>query len=529
MSLIEVEDDKELTEEFDHIEDYIDDEDKEYRKRQIAGWLMSIGIHSVLLLIMSCIIFMRPLEVEEPPIRITTIEPPEMVEDPDDPVELEPVEVHIEIESEVESEVVADLDIVVEDVVMTEDNTEETADVKGREEAVSDSEMGSVAFMNAIGAGGGAKGAFGRITGGDKRKLTDGYGPNARRVQEAIDLTLMWLRKHQSENGMWDSDEYFANCKDDMQCERGNDVKGADEALTGYALLCFLGAGYDHRTPSKYKETVQKGIDWILENQKANGLIGSRNYEHAVSTMALVEAFAMTNDPKLKDPAQKGIDILLDRQAKTDNYPLGWNYVNGTLTRHDSSVSGWCVMALKSAKTAGLNVGDGIIGSKEWVEGAWKAANTKWEELDPYGESKFPYTWNSTTDEIKRDNISFVGALCSVFLSSRGDMCNTMMNDATKRYFDTGLYKKNSYSLYYSSLASFMVGGDNWKNKWGHPETGYIKWLLGGLVKDNTCYRGTWHHDPENWHGSETSPVLLHCYKTLALQVAIRYERIRKR
>ena len=529
MSLIEVENHTELTEEFDNIDNYIEEEDSEFKKRGALSWGMSIAIHAALLLVMSCIIFMKPIQEEEPPIRIANIPPPTIIDDSTDPVELEPVEVDVNIEVEIESEVVTNLEIVVEEITTEEPEESEVPDAKGREDAISDSEMGSIAFMNAIGAGGGAKGAFGRIAGGDKKKLATGYGPNARRVKDAIDLTLMWLKKHQSENGQWDSDEYFVNCKEDVKCERGNDVNGADEALTGYSLLCFLGAGYDHKTPSRYKDTVQKGIDWILATQKADGLVGSRNYEHSVCTMALVEAFAMTNDMRLKGPAQLGINVILERQAKTGDYPLGWNYVSGNLARHDSSVSGWAVMALKSASASGLNVGDGIVGSKAWLEGAWKATNPKWEELDPYGESKFPYTWNSVTGEIKRDNLSFVGALCSVFLSSKGDMCNTMMNDATKRYFDTGAYKTNSYCLYYASLSAFMVGGDNWKNKWGHPNTGYVTWLLDGIVKDNTCFRGTWHHDKETWHGSETSPVLLHCYKTLALQVAIRYERIMKK
>ena len=78
-----------------------------------------------------------------------------------------------------------------------------------------------------------------------------------------------------------------------------------------------------------------------------------RNYEQGV-TMALAEAYAMSEDSRLRAPLQKALQVLQDRQAPSG----GWNYTSANEGRHDSSVTGWCLMALKSAKAADMPVGD---------------------------------------------------------------------------------------------------------------------------------------------------------------------------
>lgn len=311
-------------------------------------------------------------------------------------------------------------------------------------------------------------------------------------------------------------------------CQPGKNVNGADEALSGYALMCFLGAGYDHRVMSKYRRTVKKGVEWLLTQQNAEGVFGNRNYEHPIATMALAEAYAMSNDQSLREPVQRAVNVILARQVKSDgdeNYGgLGWDYVSPKITRMDSSVSGWNVMALKSAKAAGIDIQNGLEGSKKWLVGAWEAANPGWGNLDPYGTSVFPYTWNGASGETKKDHLSFVGSLCAVFLGFRsGDVIiDTMANDMDQRWFDTGKYKNNSYCLYYASLAAFQSGGVHWTEKWGHEKNGYVPWLIQTQMTEG-CQDGTWPHENENWHGWDTSPVLTHVYKTLALEVAFRY------
>lgn len=537
MAITEAETSEELRQEFDELEEQIKRDEQE-RKGAAAGWLFSICVHGVVVLLLSAIIFAQNFTKEPPPIRIVMMEtPPPPPKPPVDRDIVENNQVVIETE-EVTSEVtiVSDIDLPVEEITTEEPNPSEMNEARGREDAMSDSEMGQQGAFSAIGPGGGAKGAFGRVTGGDRRSIGRAFGPNARGVITTMDAALMWLVRHQSPNGQWDSDGYWSNCEDIPKMEPGKQVNGADEALTGYALLCFLGAGYDHKTPNKYRRTVQRGIEWILSIQQQDGVIGRRNYEHPVATMALAEAYAMTNDPALREPTQRAVNIILQRQVQdTSSYPLGWDYVEPKLSRMDSSVTGWNVMALKSAKAGGLDIGQGLEGSRRWLEGAWKAANPNWERLsDPYNDKTiFPYTWNGENNSTNKDHLSFVGVMCSVFLGeNQGSiMMESMANDMTDRWFNGNKYRQNSYALYYASLGAFQVGGKHWEQTWGHPQNGYAPWLIETNIKDENagCRRGTWNHAQEGWHGSDTSPVLLHTYKLLALEVAIRYESIIKR
>jgi hypothetical protein len=47
--------------------------------------------------------------------------------------------------------------------------------------------------------------------------------------------------------------------------------------------------------------------------------------------------------------------------------------------------------------------------------------------------------------------------------------------------------------------------------------------------KDGVCLSGTWKFEKQNFHGSDSSQVLLHCYALLAQEVVVRYKQIRKK
>ena len=85
-----------------------------------------------------------------------------------------------------------------------------------------------------------------------------------------------------------------------MHCPAGETCAGecayweADTALTGLALLTYLGAGYTHND-GRYSEVVGNGLDFLLAQQKPDGDLrgGSQvvgMYCHAMATLALCEA-----------------------------------------------------------------------------------------------------------------------------------------------------------------------------------------------------------------------------------------------
>ena len=536
MSIINSKTEEELNQEFQEIDRMMEEEDRNYRNKTILSWVTSAAMHLTVLLLIGTIAFtMVEPEQEIPPTRIVSIPIPPMKTPEEKPKDRELIEKMVIMESET----VIDAPInpitaleEIDEIASSEDDTETPTEMrKGREEAKADSEWGGNAFVGVIGVGGPAGGMFGSRTGGGKVRARAKMGPSGKSADGATEAGLRWLKKHQSPNGQWSATRYFANCTDANKCEPGADAVGnEDAAMTGYAVLCFLGQGYDHKTPNKFRPVVKKGLEYIISIQKPDGLIGERNYEHPVAAMALVEAYGMSSDPELRKPAQLAVDMILARQSyEKENDPysgLLWDYTKPNANRNDISCSGWAIMCLKSAFGAGLNVKDSITGAKKSIERVWKAANPDWvKKLDPYKDTTiFPYTWNANTNVTEKDHLSFVGATCAVFLGHRaGDiMLETLTNDMVERWIKNGKYKTNNYSVYYSSMVLFQMGGDRWKLALDT----LIPYAIQTQRKTEDCYDGSWDYSDQTWHGADTGRVLSTCYNILNLQVAYRYAQV---
>ncbi|TVR10298.1 MAG: hypothetical protein EA401_12305 [Planctomycetota bacterium] len=512
-----------------------DDGDRE-AVAAVSGWGISLALHAIIFLLLAFVIIAGRLIDEPIPVRPAIIEPP-----PPPPVEQEKerelteVDVTIVAEVEVETPIVTQLDVEVEELETEDNEISEVAEARGREEAVSSSETGGSGAFMTIGASGGASGAFGNRQGGGKRRALGAFG-GSRASEAAVDAALRWFARHQSPNGMWDVTGYPDNCTlPGPKCEPGTDRTGpdGDAAATGYAVLAFLGAGYDHRTPNQFRRTVQQGLDWLVANQLQSGGWGrDRNYENGICAMAVAEAFAMTNDPALREPAQRAIDHLLARQIDAGgNYGgLGWDYTTSN-NRNDSSVSGWVIMALKSAEAGGLDIGSGMEGAREYLRRAWNATNNNGRDIaDMYTDrSGFPYTWNSQTDAINRPDRTAIGLCIGVFLGKgQGNvMMETMANDVMHRAFvsrdpryQVQSWPVDTYYLYYNTLGMFQVGGERWQ-QWN----GAVRDLLvENQRRSDDCFDGSWDFEGTMFHGHRIGRLVSTAYCALSLQVYYRYQ-----
>ncbi len=145
----------------------------------------------------------------------------------------------------------------------------------------------------------------------------------------AVERALDWLSRHQDPDGRWDAgtarydDGTPAKGEHDftVHCPAGEVCFGecayweADTALTGLALLTYLGAGYSH-TQGRYVETVGKGLNFLLAEQKSDGDLRGRSqvvgmYCHTMATLALCESYALTGDNRLRDAATRAIAFLV--------------------------------------------------------------------------------------------------------------------------------------------------------------------------------------------------------------------------
>ena len=514
----------------------------------IISWMVSGAIHATVIMLAGTIYYLTmESEQEIPPVRMSSVPPPpeKMIDTPKMEREILDPKVALDIESKSDNP----SPITTLDLPDAESISEEESDTpvsKGREEAVADTEMGNQGAFMAIGAGGGGAGMFGSRSGGGRKRAV-GRGGGSKGSESAVEAALRWFKKHQSPNGMWDAEGYFQNCSEDNQCEPGSlagyGPESVNTAMTGYALLCFLGAGYDHRTPNKYKSVIRKGLDYLLSVQSLDGLLGKLNYEHAVATMALAESYAMTNDPDLRRPSQRAVDVLVARQNKdkVGELGLGWGY-NNPGDRNDASATGWCVMALKSAHAAGLSVGNAMTGARSFLERSWRDTNTNKEwcknysSLDPYRDiSRYPYVWKTTTGDIEisswnngkpnvaAQDLASVGMALAVFLGHKsGDLMLETLANYVMKYQITTAYPTNTYYMYYATLGMFQIGGEKWK-AWNST----VRDMLVNAQRNGVgCFDGSWDWQGTVFHGHSVGRVLSTAYNTLCLEVYYRYEQV---
>lgn len=343
---------------------------------------------------------------------------------------------------------------------------------------------GTPALMGVGNKGGtGGGGRFGTRFGGGKRNLVARSG-GSRKTESAVDWALKWLAEHQEADGRWDCAKYGG--------------KNFDPSITAMATLAFLGAGNSTKF-GKYKSNVQKAVYWLKSKQDANGCIGAHRYEGGITLMAMAEAYGMSNDNELKAVAQRCVDWAAKSQCPSG----GWDYQPNS-QRVDTSVTGWWVMGLKSAKVAGLEVPYDIF--EKALKYIDKATGIKGDE--GYGGASVSYATEAapTVDQVKTGGgstrMTTVALTCLQFLGrERGDpkvlaCANQTLKDGTPTANEFDFYR-----WYYATLGLFQMGvkSDSWKT-WNEPlKTS----LLSTQVKDGTFKenKGSWNPDAEASHG----------------------------
>ena len=150
-----------------------------------------------------------------------------------------------------------------------------------------------------------------------RAKLVRREGGTAK-SEKSVEDGIEWLVRHQRADGSW-ALNYHEQCQGNV-CSF-NPVMESNTAATGLALLPLLGSGYIHTVKSRHQESVRRGISWLVDHQQDDGnlFIGPPGmawmYSHAIGTMALCEAYGLSQDPRLKQPAQVPSDSSSTRRT----------------------------------------------------------------------------------------------------------------------------------------------------------------------------------------------------------------------
>ena len=320
-------------------------------------------------------------------------------------------------------------------------------------------------------------------------------------TEAAIHRGLEFLARNQKPDGSW------ALAGFDPGHPLSKRQLNSDTAATGLVLLAFQGGGYNHRE-YRYAGQLKQAIDWLVKHQAPDGGLyvesdkrsdeACRMYSHGIATLALTEAYGMTQDPALKGPAQKAIDYLATTQHSSKG---GWRYFGSPKKRStDTSVSGWMMMAIQSAQLADLR-----------VDPRMKQRLTQWLNIaaDPNNPSTFrynPYAVNSQgvsrVQGIKASpSMTSVGLLMRIYSGwDKNDMrllqgtnyllMQQLPNMTTRKTRDT-------YYWYYATQVLKHVGGEQW-NQWNNT----LRPMLINTQERKGDQAGSWHPYepvPDRW------------------------------
>ena len=142
-----------------------------------------------------------------------------------------------------------------------------------------------------------------------------------------------------------------------MQSSDGSWYNGSSTTATALSAMVNLGAGYDHKTPNKYRGVVRDALSWLGDQTPSTLDLPSL----ALATCALAEAYAMTADPQLKPTCDA---FVADLRQRFPRELAGWCARDGALAGPE--VVALVVSAFKSSLAGGLDIGDSLTVLREF-------------------------------------------------------------------------------------------------------------------------------------------------------------------
>ena len=283
-----------------------------------------------------------------------------------------------------------------------------------------------------------------------RARLVHARGGNAA-SERAVSRGLRWLMAHQLNDGGWRFNlELCPDCRG--ACRNSGNV-GSTTAATALALLPFLGAGSTHQQ-GEYHEVVNRGLYYLSSrmqlDQRGGDLQEGTMYAQGLATLALCEAYALTQDEILKDYAQEAVKFIEKAQHKAG----GWRYIPGQ--PGDTTSLGWQLMALKSARRASLNVSPAAFyGAARFLDSVATDAGAGYGYQTP----------------ARTDTMSAIGLLSRMYLGWQRN--HPALERGVERLAAVGPSPHSMYLNYYATQTLFHYEGPLWE-QWNATMRDYL-------------------------------------------------------
>jgi hypothetical protein len=307
-------------------------------------------------------------------------------------------------------------------------------------------------------------------------------------VEKAVDRALEFLQRNQDSDGGWSA---------------GRDQKSP--AITGLAVMAFLSAGHIPGE-GKYGDTVQRGVEWVLQHQQSNGLLANvghqEMYHHGICTLMLAEVAGMTEGKPaevIRRRLELAVAVILKGQRTLGQDRGGWRYMVAGRDS-DISVTGWQVMALRAAKNLGCDVpAERIDMAIDYIKRC-QDGNT----------GGFRYMVNAHTTIPCTGTSILALEICGKQLHRAPELlkAGAFLLQHPPQMGQNHLF----YSVYYGSQAMFQLGGQYWES---------YRTKLQELLLNNQNSNGSWLATDSD--SREYGPKYCTAMGVLALTVEYRY------
>lgn len=288
----------------------------------------------------------------------------------------------------------------------------------------------------------------GRRSGNSRGGAVRRYG-GSDASEAAVMKALRWLKKNQNTG----------------QAELGSWGGQYKVAMTGLALLAFLGHGETHESP-EFEQTIKEALNFMATQSDqsqapTSGYIGTARfeYQHPIATYAMCEDYAITRYAALKRVCEAAVEQIINAQRPDGSWDYDYNTGPGGVYNlknrpsGDSSISAWNLQALVAAKNAGLAIPN--------LDNALRRCRSWFHAIYDREQGRFGY---AVPDRMHSDALDGIGVLALQLLGD-GDAAEVKQTLPRLLTVETKFKSGNAnstYGWYYITQSLFHAGGHWW-------------------------------------------------------------------